>query len=115
MASEAMVRAGCLLTIVAMGCATSTQSVRIECVPEEVSIYVDGRLLEARSDELLLRTDAPHKIFVKGPGYEPRLVVLEPELDTDGRLHFSSSDLCVEVVPIGQDRELELEVEREAP
>jgi hypothetical protein len=100
------------VTVVA-GCATSTQSIRIDCVPAEVSVYVDGRLLEESPDVVLLRTDAPHKIFVKGPGYEPRLVVLEPELDRDGRLHFDTNELCIEVVPIGQHRELEVEVERD--
>ncbi len=99
-----------LLVAAAAGCAT-TQIVRIECVPREVTLYVDGELLEG--NEAALRTDQPHKIYAKGPGYEPRLVVLEPEVDADGRAAFRDEDLCIEVVPIGMGRELEVEVERD--
>ena len=98
---------GCLLAA-ATGCA-STQSVRIACVPREVSVYVDGRLLEG--DEAELRTDRPHKIYAKGPGFEPRLVVLEPEPGADGRPAFRDDELCVQVVPVGVGRELEVEID----
>jgi hypothetical protein len=104
--------AATLATLCAAGCA-STQSVRIRCVPREVNVYVDGRLLEG--DEASLRTDRPHKIYVKGPGYQPRLVVLEPQVDDRGRAAFRDEDLCVEVVPIGMSRELEVDVERGEP
>ena len=92
------------------GCAT-TQSVRIACVPREVQIYVDGRLIEG--NEAALRTDRAHKIYAKGPGYQPRLVVLEPEVDERGRGAFRDDDLCIEVVPVGINRELEVDVERD--
>lgn len=74
-------------------------------------MYVDGQLLEG--DETELRTDRPHKVYAKGPGYEPQLVVLEPEVDEDGRASFPEDDLCVRVVPVGMGRELEVEVEAE--
>ena len=96
----------------AAGCA-STQSVRIRCVPREVQVYVDGSLLEG--DEAALRTDRPHKIYAKGPGYQPRLVVLEPQVDERGQSAFRDEDLCIEVVPIGMNRELEVDLERGAP
>ena len=95
--------------LVAAGCA-STQSVQIRCVPREVKVYVDGQLLEG--DRAELRTDRPHKIYAKGPGYQPRLVVLEPQVDERGRSEFRDEDLCIEVVPVGMDRELEVDVER---
>jgi hypothetical protein len=98
-----------LASTCAAGCASS-QSVRIRCVPQEVRIYVDGRLLEG--DEAELRTDRPHKIYAKGPGYQPRLVVLEPEIDERGRSAFRDEDLCIELVPVGMSRELEVDVER---
>jgi hypothetical protein len=60
-----------------------------------------------------LRTDRAHKIYAKGPGYEPQLVVLEPEVDEDGRAAFAEDDLCVRVVPVGMRRNLEVEVEAE--
>ena len=98
------------LIAAATGCAT-TQTVRISCVPREVKVYVDGQLLEG--DEAALRTDRAHKVYAKGPGYEPQLVVLEPEVDEDGRAAFPEDDLCVRVVPVGMGRELEVEVEGE--
>jgi hypothetical protein len=97
------------LTAAAVAGCASTQTVRITCVPQRVSVYVDGRLIEG--SEADLQTDRPHKIFVKGPGFEPRLVVLEPELGEDGRAAFRDDEVCVEVVPVGMKRELEVEVE----
>jgi hypothetical protein len=104
----------CAIAAGAAGCAASSQRVRLECIPEQVNVYVDGRLLEsADADELILRTDEPHKIFVKGPGYEPRLVVLEPQTDAEGRTTLGSDSLCIEVVPVGVSRQLQLEVEHD--
>jgi hypothetical protein len=100
-----------LLAAAAAGC-ISTQNVRISCVPREVKVYVDGR--ELAGDEAKLRTDRAHKIYAKGPGYEPQLVVLEPEVDENGRAGFRDDELCVRVVPVGMGRELEVEVEPEA-
>jgi hypothetical protein len=97
-----------LLLAGAAGCAT-TQTVRITCVPREVSVYVDGRLLDG--SEAALRTDRAHKIYAKGPGFEPRLVVIEPETGESGRPAFRDDEVCMQVVPIGMDRELQVEVE----
>jgi hypothetical protein len=111
LASQGMPRARpcvALAALAAAGCAT-TQNVRIACVPREVSVYVDGRLLEGDSADL--RTDRAHKIYAKGPGYEPQLVVLEPEVGADGRPAFPDDDVCMRVVPVGMGRELEVEVE----
>src|SRR5262245_41281380 len=96
-----------LLAAAAAGCAT-TQNVRISCVPRNVSVYVDGRLLDG--NEAALRTDRAHKIYAKGPGYEPRLVGVEREVDDQGRAAFRD-DVCMRSVPVGMDRELEMEVE----
>jgi hypothetical protein len=92
------------------GCA-STQVVPIECVPEQATFYVDGRLLEGSPDELVLRTDEAHKIYVKSPGYEPQLVVLNSSPNAEGELELSPRSLCIEPVPIGMDRELRIEGE----
>jgi hypothetical protein len=97
-----------VLAALATGCAT-TQKVRIACVPSEVVVYVDGRQIEG--DEVSLRTDRAHKIYAKGPGYEPRLVVIEPEVDERGRAAFREDELCMRVVPVAMGRELEVEVE----
>jgi hypothetical protein len=102
-------------TLVATGCVSSSQRVRIECVPEQVQVYVDGRLLEDDEFEVSLRKDEPHKIFVKGAGYEPQLVVLEPRVDADGNQTLGSDAVCVEVVPLGMKRDLELHMEHDVP
>ncbi|MEM7409863.1 MAG: hypothetical protein AAF430_06495 [Myxococcota bacterium] len=99
-------------SVVPLAC-VSSQTVRLRCVPEQVSIYVDGELLEAGVDEVVLRTDEPHKIFVKAPGYQPKLVVLEPETAADGRPHLGPDEVCIEPVAIGVDRKLEIEGERD--
>lgn len=106
--------AGLLLGGLGAGCA-STQEVRIDCVPEQVRVYVDGRLLEDSTDRVELRSDEPHKIFAKGPGYEPRLVVLEPRADADGRPTLGEGDVCMQLVPVGMGRELEIDVEKDVP
>jgi hypothetical protein len=103
-------------SLLAAGCLSSTQRVRIACVPEEMKIYVDGRLLEEGAENVIfLRTDEPHKIFVRGEGYEPQLVVLEPTLDADGRESLGADEVCIEVIPVGMERELDLQMEHDVP
>lgn len=96
----------------ALGCAPK-QRVPLDCVPREVEVYVDGRVLEGDRDALELSTREAHKIFVKGPGYEPQLVVLEPRPGAEGRHELQPRDVCVELMPIGLGRELTVEVEEE--
>jgi hypothetical protein len=94
----------------AWGCAT-TQEVPLECVAEEVQIFVDGRLLERRASEVELRADVPHKLYFKREGHEPQLVVLEPEEGPDGSWQLVPDDVCVRLVPVGLGRELVIEAE----
>ena len=93
-----------------VGCAPK-QRIPLDCVPEEVTIYVDQRALDEHPEALELRSDKPHKIYVKGPGYEPQLIILEPEYGEDGEQKLSPDRICVELVPVGVERNLELEVE----
>ena len=83
------------------------------CVTEKVVVYVDGRLLEARPAELELRSDQPHKLYVKRPGEPPRLVVLETTEDGEGRPRLEPADPCKELLAVGLDRELTIEVDEE--
>ena len=100
------------LASLTLACASS-QTIRLRCVPQQVSIYVDGELLEAGADEVVLQTDEPHKIFVKAPGYQPKLVVLEPRAGEDGRMHLGPDEVCIEPVAIGVERQLEIEGEQD--
>jgi len=89
------------------------QRVPLDCVPQEVTVFVDQRALEELPESLELRSDRPHKIFLKGPGYEPQLIVLEPRRDESGRTALHPDRICVELVRVGVDRQLTLEVEED--
>ena len=89
------------------------QRVPLDCVPEEVTVYVDQRALEELPETLELRSDRPHKIFLKGPGYEPQLIVLEPRRGEDGKSTLHPDRICVELVRVGVDRQLTLEIEED--
>ena len=103
-----------VLAATALACA-STQTVELACVPEQATIYVDGRLLEEHPDELVLTSDEPHKIYVKAPGRRPQLVVLDSVPTRDGGTELTSDRVCVEPVAAGLDRELVLEVDEVDP
>ena len=81
----------------------------VDCVPEEVKIYVDGRLLDEIPEELTLRADEDHTLYFKGEGYRPELVVLR----TDGAdtPKLTPDTLCVKPVLLGMDREIEMEID----
>jgi len=113
------IRAGiwvALLLAPHLACAAK-QRIALDCVPERVTIYVDREALDAGTDTVELRIDEPHQIYVKGPGYEPQLIVLEPRVGEDGRTRLHPENVCVELVRVGVDRELTLEAEHdpEAP
>jgi hypothetical protein len=95
---------------IGVACAAK-QRVPLDCVPEEVTVFVDQRELDELPETLELRSDRPHKIFLKGPGYEPQLVVLEPRRGADGTSTLHPDRICVELVRVGVDRQLRLEIE----
>jgi hypothetical protein len=109
-AAATFAAAGALLA----GCAAK-QAIPLDCVTEEVVVYVDGRLLAEDPNLLELSTDEPHKLYFKRPGFEPQLVVLDPGVDADGRRTLEPRDVCAELRPIGLDRELTIEVDQDAP
>lgn len=108
---------GCALPALALfvafaGCAPK-QRVPLDCVPEQVTIYVDGQALEENPDALELRADEPHKIYFKGEGYEPQLIVLESRTDPDGDPALAPAEVCVELVSVEVERSLTLTPEAE--
>ena len=107
-------RCGLSLAALALSFAcASTQIVALDCIPEQATVYVDGRMLEEHPDELVLRSDEPHKIYVKAPGQQPQLIVLESVPSRDGGTELDQDRICLEPVAVGLDRELVLEVEEE--
>jgi len=101
-----------VLLVALAGCAPK-QRVPLDCVPEQVTIYVDGHALDETPDELELRADEPHKIYFKGEGYEPQLIVLESGTDSDGAAALAPAEVCVELVAVEVERSLTLTPEVE--
>ncbi len=93
----------------ALGCA-SKQRIALDCVPHEVTVYVDGRKLEKTPESIELRKDEAHTVFFKGGGYRPQMVVLRSE-DVDGEPRLSPADVCTEAVFVETRPEVEIEVE----
>jgi hypothetical protein len=100
--------------LAAAACAPKQRIPLDACVTDKVVVYVDGRLLESDPASLELRSDEPHKLYIKRPGEPPRLVVLDATPDRDGRLRLEPADPCSEIVAVGEGRELTIEVDDNA-
>ena len=87
------------------------QKIVLDCVPEEVAVYVDGARLDELPSALELRSDQPHTLYFKGPGVVPELVVLNSE-EVEGKARLSPSEVCVKPRYVGVTRELTLEIDR---
>jgi hypothetical protein len=101
---------GIALALLAVAACAHKQTIRLDCVPKDVTIYLDKVPLERVPDSIALRTDQPHVLFFKGEGYEPVMVVLELEETADGPA-LSPRDLCFELNLAKRKRELEIEID----
>jgi hypothetical protein len=101
---------GLALVLLAVGACAHKQTIRLDCVPKDVTIFLDKVPLDRVPDSIDLRTDEPHVLFFKGEAYEPTMVVLEIEETADGPA-LSPRDLCLEFNLARRNRELELEIE----
>jgi hypothetical protein len=113
--SRALACGAALAQVLLLACAPKQRIPLDQCVSEKVVVYVDGRLLEVSPADLELRSDEPHKLYIKRPGESPHLVVLEPTPDSEGKLRLEPADPCKEVVAVGLDRKLTIEVDEEEP
>ena len=93
------------------GCAAK-QKIPLDCIPEEVVVYVDGERLDELPPELDLRSDEPHTIFLKGPGIEPELIVLTSE-EVKGVSGLSPASICVHPRLKEVRRKLKFEIEQD--
>jgi hypothetical protein len=93
----------------AFGCATG-QRVSLECVPKNVMVYVDGRLLEGSAKTMKLAKDQPHTVFLKGGGYQSQMLVFESR-EQDGKRVLDPADLCSRVTFVEMQPEVKIEVE----
>ena len=101
---------GIALALLAIGACAHKQTIQLDCVPKDVTIYLDKVALDRVPDSIALQTDQPHVLFFKGEGYEPMMVVLETEETADGPA-LSPRDLCFELNLEKRKRELEIEIE----
>jgi hypothetical protein len=101
---------GIALALLALGACAHKQTIQLDCVPKDVTIYLDRVPLDSVPDSIDLRTDRPHVLFFKGEGYEPMMVVLDTEETADGPA-LSPRDLCFDLNLAKRQRELEIEIE----
>lgn len=102
-------RAAALAFVVGLSGCAAKQPIAIDCVPEEVVIYIDGEKIHGVPAEVSLRTDRPHTLFFKGPGIEPELVVLR-QTTVAGRAALEPALVCVEPRYKQVRRQLEVEI-----
>ncbi len=86
------------------------QKIALECIPEEVVIYVDGERLDGTPSELVLRSDQPHTLYFKGPGIVPELVILNSE-EVEGKARLSPGEVCVKPRYVHVRREVEMQID----
>lgn len=98
------------LALFAAGCAAK-QTIPLDCVPKDVTIYVDKKPLESVPNEIDLRADRPHTLFFRGEGYEPTMLVLE-SVDSGQGPTLTPGNVCVELNFVERNRDVEIEIER---
>ena len=101
---------GLVLLALCSACATQ-QSVPVSCLTQEVEIFVDKQLVDGNPEALQLSVDEPHVVYIKAEGFVPQRFVLEPEPGEDGELRLAPENLCVQLVPVAQNRALEVEID----
>jgi hypothetical protein len=99
-----------LVAALALAACAAKQKIALECVPEEVAIYVDGERIEGTPPELALSRDQPHTLYFKGHGMMPELVVLNSE-EVEGKATLSPGEVCVKPRYIQVNREVEMEID----
>jgi hypothetical protein len=108
-------RCRCALAIAVAAALTAcapNQKIALDCLPEDVVIYVDGDRLEETPSAIELRRDRPHTLYFKGANLVPELVVLDSE-EIEGKATLSPSEVCVKPRYVHVRRELEMEIDRD--
>ncbi len=82
----------------------------LQCVPKDVTVYVDGRRLDETPESIELSRAEAHKIFFKGGPYEPRMVVLV-STEMDGESRLEPADLCTATRFVEMRPEVEVRVD----
>jgi len=98
------------LALLAGGCAAK-QTITLDCVPKDITIFVDKKPLDSVPKEIALRADRPHTLFFRGEGYTTAMVVLET-VDGENGPVLTPDDVCTELHFVVRNRDLEIEIER---
>jgi hypothetical protein len=96
----------------ALACATR-QRIPIDCVPEGVTVYLDGEALDGVPESLDLDAGRPHTLYFKGEETIPELVVLK-STEVDGKLRLLPAEVCVHPHVARARRSLHVEIAPEA-
>ena len=99
--------------ILALSACAAKQRVSLECVPREVTVFVDGRALDETPAQIELSKDEPHTIFFKGGDYKPQMVVLESEEAEEGH-RLSPPDVCTRTTFEKLTPKVQMEIDPEA-
>jgi hypothetical protein len=108
--SQSIRALGIALATFGLGACAHKQTIPLDCVPDDVTIYLDKVPLEEVPESVKLRTDEPHVLYFKGEGYEPTMVVLESQQTEDGTM-LSPANVCFDLHLTKRQRELEIQIE----
>ena len=98
------------------GCAAK-QRVALDCLPEQVTIFVDGERLDHSPEALELDVDRPHTVLFRAPGYRPRMVVIDIDETPEGRPVLQPTRVCAALLARAprMRRRLDLQVDAHPP
>ena len=94
--------------LVATAACAPKQRIPLDIGPGPVLLFVDGELTLEIPEELELRSDRDHKIFIKRDGYTPEMVVLE-STERDGREQLEPARIDVRLEQRRGDRDVLIE------
>lgn len=99
--------AAAVLLVATSACAPK-QRIPLDIGPGPVLLFVDGELVLEIPEELELRADRDHKVFVKRDGYTPEMVVLE-STGREGRDQLEPARIDIRLQPRRGDRDVLIE------
>lgn len=100
-----------------VGACAAKQRVALDCLPEQVTIFVDGERLEPNQDSVELASEKPHTVLFRAPGYAPRMIVIDSQAAADGTPLLHPTRVCADLVAHTprMQRRLDLEVDHQPP
>lgn len=106
-----------LAALLLLGACAAKQRVTLDCLPEHVTIFVDGQRLESDQNSVELDSDKPHLVMFRAPGYKPRMVVIDTDQSSEGTPLLHPTRVCADLLAQTprMQRRLDLEVDDQPP